>query len=106
MLLPGGKVFVTHGSMDAPDFLDKIAYATQDRAAYLPAAPTIPRVTMYGQININRKGEYPKKSHRLPAGPAPGPSLRGYRMCQRRPPSPPIPRSRDTGTHDCKVLRR
>ena len=47
MLLPGGKVFVTHGSMDAPDFLDKIAYATQDRAAYLSGSTDYTPVTMY-----------------------------------------------------------
>ena len=47
MLLPGGQVFVTHGSMDAPDFLDKIAYATQDRAAYLSGSTDYTPVTMY-----------------------------------------------------------
>ena len=47
MLLPGGKVFVTHGSMDAPDFWDKIAYATQDRAAYLSGSTDYTPVTMY-----------------------------------------------------------
>ena len=47
MLLPGGRVFVTHGSMDAPDFLDKIAYATQDRAAYLSGSTDYTPVTMY-----------------------------------------------------------
>lgn len=47
MLLPGGQVFVTHGSMDAPDFWDKIAYATQDRAAYLSGSTDYTPVTMY-----------------------------------------------------------
>ena len=47
MLLPGGKVFVTHGSMDAPDFLDKIAYATQDRAAYLSGSTDYTPIAMY-----------------------------------------------------------
>lgn len=47
MLLPGGRVFVTHGSIDAPDFLDKIAYATQDRAAYLSGSTDYTPVTMY-----------------------------------------------------------
>ena len=47
MLLPGGQVFVTHGSIDAPDFWDKIAYATQDRAAYLSGSTDYTLVTMY-----------------------------------------------------------
>ena len=47
MLLPGGQVFVTHGSMDAPGFWDKIAYATQDRAAYLSGSTDYTPVTMY-----------------------------------------------------------
>ncbi len=54
-----------------------------------PTFPGCPGNDVHGQININRKGEYPmKKSHRLPAG-LPWPlQPAGYRMCQRRPPSP------------------
>lgn len=61
MLLPGGKVFVTHGSMDAPDFLDKIAYATRPRRLPFRQHRLYPGNDVHGQININRKGEYPMK---------------------------------------------
>ena len=67
MLLPGGKVFVTR-DMDAPDFLDKIAYA-QDRRLPFGSADYTPGNDVHGQIN-KQEGEYPMKSHRLPAGPA------------------------------------
>ena len=47
VLLPGGRVIVTHGSMDAPGFWDKIAYATQDRAAYLAGGNDYTSIEMY-----------------------------------------------------------
>ena len=47
MLLPGGRVLVTHGSMDAPGFWDKIAYATIDSAAYLTGGTDYTPITMY-----------------------------------------------------------
>ena len=47
MLLPDGRVIVTHGSMGNTDLLDKVAYAAIDRAAYLAGGTGYTPVTMY-----------------------------------------------------------
>ena len=47
MLLPGGRVLVLHGNIDAPGFADDGAYATIDRAAYLAGSTDYTPVTMY-----------------------------------------------------------
>ena len=47
MLLPGGRVLVLNGNIDAPGFADDGAYATIDRAAYLAGSTDYTPVTMY-----------------------------------------------------------
>ena len=47
MLLPGGRVLVINGNMDAPGFADDGAYVTIDRAAYLAGSTDYTPVTMY-----------------------------------------------------------
>ena len=47
MLLPDGRVIVTHGSMGNTDLFDKTAYAAIDRAAYLAGSTDYTPVTMY-----------------------------------------------------------
>lgn len=47
MLLPGGRVLVLNGNIDAPGFADDGAYATIDRAAYLAGGTDYTPVTMY-----------------------------------------------------------
>ena len=47
MLLPGGRVLVINGNMDAPGFADDGAYATIDRAAYLAGSTDYTPVAMY-----------------------------------------------------------
>ncbi len=47
MLLPGGQVLVTHGSIPDNSFWDEIAYATIDRAAYLAGSTDYTPIEMY-----------------------------------------------------------
>ena len=47
MLLPGGRVLVLNGNIDAPGFADDGAYAAIDRAAYLAGSTDYTPVTMY-----------------------------------------------------------
>ena len=47
MLLPDGRVIVTHGSMGNTDLFDKTAYAAIDRAASLAGGTDYTPVTMY-----------------------------------------------------------
>ena len=47
MLLPGGRVLVLNGNIDAPGFADDGAYAAIDRAAYLAGGTDYTPVTMY-----------------------------------------------------------
>lgn len=47
MLLPGGRVLVLNGNIDAPGFADDGAYATIDRAAYLAGSTDYTPVAMY-----------------------------------------------------------
>lgn len=47
MLLPGGRVLVLNGNIDAPDFAYNEAYATIDRTAYLAGSTDYTPVTMY-----------------------------------------------------------
>lgn len=47
MLLPGGRVLVLNGNIDAPGFADDGAYAAIDRAAYLAGSTDYTPVAMY-----------------------------------------------------------
>ena len=47
MLLPGGRVLVLNGNIDAPGFADDGAYAAIDRAAYLAGGTDYTPVAMY-----------------------------------------------------------
>ena len=47
MLLPGGRVLVLNGNIDAPGFADDGAYAAIDRAAYLAGSTDYTSVAMY-----------------------------------------------------------